>query len=654
MKKHLSFLLLVAMLLTVVAIVPATAATYAADTIAVIGTKEYNDLQTAFDEAINDSVIEIVKDANIAGALTFANDDINANLFVKNVTVKGNNHTLTFSDVNASSYAIKVSSICTTIENLTIKSPAGGITVNDSSRVTLNNCTVLACDTAKDTVLAADATNAKLFAINLNATTRGYVEINGGHYESYGKSVVIITKGDAVINGGTFIGENCEFVVRANNSAAGDPQTTNVWINGGTFVKPLTGKVTSEGGVVRADRGAAMYIYGGTFANFQDGTGNARDYVILAGESGNTGELYIFGGDFYLLNQSKNAQLIGNYGSADTVGARVLARIYGGTFYAIAMEGRTEKNIINCSTNGIQKLPAAAYTQTTTENVKGTYDNKEYTFITKSTFAYNYSATKADPDAAVMITNADNSVYYAESLEMALKLAKDGATLKLLKDVELTSTLETETRNVTLTIDGNGKTMKAKDGADVTYYAFLTKSGKITVKNLKVNMPNAAAFGLGYYAEEGDTRNTYLCELELIDCDLTVSADIGAVECMTILAGSLKLTNTKVNGTAVNETKTFTIRDAEIALQKMLGIYVEDETTTPEEETTTAEPETTVPANDETTAAATTEESTTKAPDKADDGNAKGGCGAVLGSTAWVSLGLIALCGAVVAKKAKK
>ena len=69
---------------------------------------------------------------------------------------------------------------------------------------------------------------------------------------------------------------------------------------------------------------------------------------------------------------------------------------------------------------------------------------------------------------------------------------------------------------------------------------------------------------------------------------------------------------------------------------------------------TEEQPETTVPANDETTAAATTEESTTKAPDKADDGNAKGGCGAVLGSTAWVSLGLIALCGAVVAKKAKK
>ncbi len=539
MKKRIAVVLALLVCVTCFITLFATGTSaYSEGTVAVIGSKEYSNLQDALDEAKEGSTIEIVADIN---------DSSTPSYFVEtSVNIKGNNHTINCVVGGVNSYGINFSGVISNVEDLTVISNFSGIGVKDSSQVTLKNVNVYAGGTTAD----ATATSGNdSYAVGITNTTKAVLVIDGGTYKAYQKSVVLVTGGVATIKGGNFIGENCEFVVRVNNNTAianGGVDTTECWIYGGTFLKPVS-ESTKEGGIVRADREATVTIYDGEFATYQNGGTNKREFSLLGGESGNTGNLFIFGGKYYLLNSESKGQSIGNYGAAATVGERVNAYLYGGTFYSVK---DTDDNIKNAT---CQKLAASDYT-VTSSNVTETYRETSYNFI-KTVYQYNCGASSDAPASAkVKVTQPDTSVFYTDTLWNAVNgIAKDGATITLLDNITLSEQLDIRSRSIKLTVDGNGKKIVA--GAGITSGAILFKNGELILNNVTVE--NASGPAIEYGTEFSSGVSLYTAVLTVKDSTLASSSSVAAILENDIREGSITVSNTSVNGTVTNDTKTF-------------------------------------------------------------------------------------------------
>ena len=595
-KKILSIMLVTVM---VAAMIPfgaifasADAPTYAADTVAVVnGTEVKADgLQAAIDAAPIGGTIDIVKDFTIA-TISFAKA---ADGYQKEWKINGNGKTITSTSTatkigSDTTYLMTFKEVTVEIDSLKIVTPANGVQLNAYASVTLKNCEIYTGGTKAGLSIAAatrpdaDITNGTT-ALHVNSYY-AKLTVNGGTYKAYGPGgYVANVKGTANFLAGNFVGEDTSFVVRVSNDNLSDMSKIQSVMNiySGLYIKPVINRNTtkggnntvSDGGVLRADKGAIANIYGGQFANLSDvvkigGTqvGQTRDYLLLAGESSNGGFVHIFGGDFYsFMTANINgaySQLIGSFaGHNATVGSKAHSQlnffIYGGNFYSsVPTREYNVKAIADKTTDSLNRVSADMYTATTTENQTVTVYGQEYTGVTKWALTYA-QPTEAPAGATVKVTTADNKVYYlkdtsvtgtyssaptytAPAFTQAINaVAQNGSTIELLSDITIAQA-EILNRDLTVTIDGKSKTLTLTGAKGL-----VATSGDITIKDLKiVASASTYAVGAGFSA-----ANTLKLKLTLKNCDLTSSAAETVITVINLYEGTIKAENLKVAGVA--------------------------------------------------------------------------------------------------------
>ncbi len=652
--------------------VPASAASYAADTVAVVNGREtkLEELQDAIDYSTGGGVFEIVKDFAVDSLIFEGMDGVTVKW-----EIKGNGHTITstMTKMNNAIYVLMLNACSVTVSNLTIKTPTSGIAICDGGTVELKNVNVYSGGTKEG--LTVDAAEREHYAstnnsglnscaVHIKATTGASVVIDGGVYKAYGVSGVVlrVERGNAVVKSGTFVGEDCSFVSRIYNQnliETMEDSGASLTVYDGLFIKPVIDKkagqkanadstpnTNTDGCVIRADAGGVLNIYGGKYASFAgvaklaDGTkfGTQRDFVLLAGISNSKptckGFINIYGGDFYSFMTNdcngSSTQLIGNYSGSlaevnDPEYNKIVANIYGGNFYTTNVQREDNiRSVVDAATNAsvrtIQRLPSGSYTATTTPGQTVELYGKTFTDVTKYSIGYKYSATNPDAAAKIKVENKDGTVYYTDDIQLAVNAgAKDGATVTLLDNIAINS-LYLYNRAHALTINGNGKTLTCAGTYGIKVY-----SGDVTIKNLTIDVKGENGVAI-QIAKEAESIDSFKLNLVVDGCTLNAKSTEGAVKNLGVLEGSVKFTNTTAGGTAVNINETYTAPEAVRPVLDGDPIETEPVETQPTE----TQPTETQPT--ETQPTETTPDNTEPAGSNADTTDeAKGGCGSAIG-----------------------
>ena len=227
----------------------------------------------------------------------------------------------------------------------------------------------------------------------------------------------------------------------------------NLTINGGNFAGGLN--------TVKNDSFGVLTIKGGNFSN-------TAQYVIM-----NWNKAEIAGGTFQTLDTASAVLFTSSYGNdANTVGKLTVS---GGEFKR---------------TSGTQEMIVDHYdaSNSGTAAVTGGKFDADISKYVPDGYIYNGETNTVEQ---LTVNNAVAKVgdTYYKSLADAIDAAQDGDTITLLKDAELTSTLNLA-KNIT--IDGQGKyTIKAANsftvGSDNKTYCVLYVSGEVTLKDVTVN-----------------------------------------------------------------------------------------------------------------------------------------------------------------------
>ena len=303
--------------------------------------------------------------------------------------------------------------------------------------------------------------------------TDGHIEINGGTYES-SQYCPIYINGSVSTDNSTLTVKNA--TITASNSGSNQDTGCGVYLAGystsafenTTVTAPSTGieiragrltltncNVTGGSGKVTADaNGNGTTVKNAALAISQHTTKKPIDVTINGGTFTGTAPIYqtdVQGtGSSNVKAEVKNGQFNGAV-SAATDGTIAVS---GGTF--------TSEVPQNCCAPGF--VPKA--------NSDGTH------------------GVKINENMAAEVLDAQGKTVGAyDTLAAAITAAKNGETVKLLKDAELTSTLNLA-KNIT--IDGQGKyTIKAANsftvGSDNKTYCVLYVSGEVTLKDVTVN-----------------------------------------------------------------------------------------------------------------------------------------------------------------------
>lgn len=302
---------------------------------------------------------------------------------------------------------------------------------------------------------------------------------------SHGKAA-IYNEGEVTLNGGTF--------ERSAEKGAYSPYGNggNSWytianygtmeINTGVTVKNAGGysSMIRNGGDVTAD--CNLTIKGG---NFTGGVNTVKNdsfgvLTINGGNFSNTAQ-------YVIMNWNKAEITAGTFQTLDTASAVLFTSAYD-----------SDANTVGNLTISGGEFKRASDTQ---EMIVDHYDasNSGTATVTGGKFdadisAYVPNGYIQNENGAVETLGETNAVAkvggtYYKTLADAVAAAQDGDTITLLKDAELTSTLNLA-KNIT--IDGQGKyTIKAANsftvGSDNKTYCVLYVSGEVTLKDVTVN-----------------------------------------------------------------------------------------------------------------------------------------------------------------------
>ncbi len=588
-------------------------------------------------EATADNLLDVIMACPYGGTIEILEDFSTFSLLLANgeelgITSKwvinGNGKTISspLTKLALSNYLIVTSAASVEINDLTIKTMGSGIKVMDGSQVTLNRVNVYSGGTKAG--LTVDASNRDHYgvakdsaelhsvAVNVSATTRSAVYINGGVYKAYGVSgqVLAVNRGNVVVTDGYFVGEDCSFVARVQNAEKYTDLsviTASLTIYGGTFIKPVIDRkagyfetdsetkiptTNTDGAVLRGDAGGLINVYGGKFACFSgtatrsDGTayGYQRDFVVLGGISTNTancvGFINIFGGDFYSFMTSdvtgNSSQLIGNFSGSNTEvnsaeRVKVNTSIYGGNFYSTVPSREANiKAVADKAEVTIQHVPADQYRATTTAGQSATVYGKTFSNVTKWAIEY-VEPTVAPSNAVVKVTNSDNKTYYIADYtfsgtsgtstvavtipafaQAVNGVAGNNSTVTLLKNITITPT-EILNRGQTMTLDGNNNKITSATNA------ITVSSGNITIKNLTIEATGGYALKIAKTAIDSNpdsenynvTVDSFKLNLVLENC-----AFIGQTAIINnpFLEGSVAATGCTANGSALQLSATYT------------------------------------------------------------------------------------------------
>ena len=304
---------------------------------------------------------------------------------------------------------------------------------------------------------------------------------------SHGKGA-IVNSGEVTLNGGTFkrSAENGTYSAYGNggNSWYTIANYGTMEINTGVTVENAGGysSMIRNGGEATAD--CNLTIRGG---NFTGGINTVKNDLF--------GVLTINGGNF-----SNTAQyVIMNWNKAE---------ITAGTFQTLALDTASAvlfTSAFGSNANYVGELTISGgefkHASDTQEMIVDHYDesNKGNAVVTGGKFDADISKYiptdyVQSADGTVEKLGETNAVAkvgdtYYKTLADAVAAAQDGDTITLLKDAELTSTLNLA-KNIT--IDGQGKyTIKAANsftvGSDNKTYCVLYVSGEVTLKDVTVN-----------------------------------------------------------------------------------------------------------------------------------------------------------------------
>ena len=302
---------------------------------------------------------------------------------------------------------------------------------------------------------------------------------------SHGKGA-IVNSGEVTLNGGTFkrSAENGTYSPYGNggNSWYTIANYGTMEINTGVTVENAGGysSMIRNGGEATAD--CNLTIRGG---NFTGGINTVKNDLF--------GVLTINGGNFsntaqyVIMNWNKAEITAGTFQTLDTASAVLFTSAFGGN-----------ANYVGKLTISGGEFKHASDTQ---EMIVDHYDesNKGNAVVTGGKFDADISKYiptdyVQSADGTVEKLGETNAVAkvggtYYKTLADAVAAAQDGDTITLLKDAELTSTLNLA-KNIT--IDGQGKyTIKAANsftvGSDNKTYCVLYVSGEVTLKDVTVN-----------------------------------------------------------------------------------------------------------------------------------------------------------------------
>ena len=302
---------------------------------------------------------------------------------------------------------------------------------------------------------------------------------------SHGKGA-IVNSGEVTLNGGTFkrSAENGTYSSYDNggNSWYTIANYGTMEINTGVTVENAGGysSMIRNGGEATAD--CNLTIRGG---NFTGGINTVKNDLF--------GVLTINGGNFsntaqyVIMNWNKAEITAGTFQTLDTASAVLFTSAFG-----------SNANYVGELTISGGEFKHASDTQ---EMIVDHYDgsNKGNAVVTGGKFDADISKYiptdyVQSADGTVEKLGETNAVAkvggtYCKTLADAVAAAQDGDTITLLKDAELTSTLNLA-KNIT--IDGQGKyTIKAANsftvGSDNKTYCVLYVSGEVTLKDVTVN-----------------------------------------------------------------------------------------------------------------------------------------------------------------------
>lgn len=302
---------------------------------------------------------------------------------------------------------------------------------------------------------------------------------------SHGKGA-IVNSGEVTLNGGTFK-RSAEKGSYSPNGNGGNSWYTianygTMEINTGVTVENAGGysSMIRNGGDVTAD--CNLTIEGGNFAGGINTVKNDSFGVLTinGGNFSNTAQ-------YVIMNWNKAEITAGTFRTLDTASAVLFTSAYGGdanTIGKLSISGGEFKHA-----SDTQEMIVDHYDETNKGNAVvtgGKFDADISKYIPTD---YVQSA-----DGTVEKLGETNAVAkvggtYYKTLADAVAAAQDGDTITLLKDAELTSTLNLA-KNIT--IDGQGKyTIKAANsftvGSDNKTYCVLYVSGEVTLKDVTVN-----------------------------------------------------------------------------------------------------------------------------------------------------------------------
>ncbi len=300
------------------------------------------------------------------------------------------------------------------------------------------------------------------------------------------RKAAIYNEGEVTLNGGTFerSAEKGTYSPYGNggNSWYTIANYGTMEINTGVTVKNAGGysSMIRNGGDVTAD--CNLTIKGG---NFTGGVNTVKNdsfgvLTINGGNFSNTAQ-------YVIMNWNKAEITAGTFQTLDTASAVLFTSAYGGdanTVGELTISGGEFKHASDTQEMIVDHYDAS--NSGTAAVTGGKFDADISKYIPTD---YVQSA-----DGTVEKLGETNAVAkvggtYYKTLADAVAAAQDGDTITLLKDAELTSTLNLA-KNIT--IDGQGKyTIKAANsftvGSDNKTYCVLYVSGEVTLKDVTVN-----------------------------------------------------------------------------------------------------------------------------------------------------------------------
>jgi len=637
----------------------ASAATYAADTVAVMSdgtaTKEYSNLATAFAEYKGGETLTLVKDVTVTEPITIeGRSDTGVK---KTLTIDGAGKTITCT-LNADVFAFTLNHTDLEFKDLTVTSNYSCFDVAGQTSVVFTNTNILAGGTKIDEHFADDVDHTNPgTAIKQNNNNKGYVEVNGGVIKGTGtritttdtsknppeskttyksKDVIDVRYGRAVLNNPTVIGYFTEILFQVGEAAVpegGEEALTAAgWINGGTYVLYSKDSNASNSVCVRAYRGALLTIFDGTFVVYNKANSYGSS-VVGTHSSGGT-HTYILGGKFYNMSERAKSVLIGHNAAKNNVAnmeACMFLHMYGGEFYSTIVADRVEYNI-DTETAVIRNKGEFTKTDKATVTVADPYKTKLNTDFNYWKFTAKYDATTPDPNAKIKVQNGDK-VYYTNSLWKALNaFSADGAVVTLLSDITLDKECIMIARDADITLDLNGKKITVADGVS---NAIRCQMGNLTIKNGSLVNNGGSVLNFGYAPIDfgDDFENVgfanYNVDVTLDGVAVTSNGAAYVIQCVNEGTLTFKGAST-VNG-AAPEAATVNIKGMADLTRPGEGDTGSDEEPTEEEPTTDA------PATD----AAPSDGATAQ----------KGGCGNSIGVGAFAVMAVAGLACGIVSKK---